>query len=88
MGRVSDTPTWDMWGISRKTWLYHLHTTGQFDSMVKFYENGIAMMRATNKSLIGTHKYSTLIDLGLDQEIFKREKTIEFYEERLKELVG
>ncbi len=85
MSRVSETPTWELWGISQSAWLYQLQTTGRLQMMIDHYNGGINLMEAANRDLVGSHKYADLTkkDLVL---IGKRNSTIDFYRKRLAEL--
>ena len=85
MSRVEDTKTFELWNLSEEVYLYMLSTEGILPSLVKYYEMGIKMMTAANRDLVSTRRYSDLSkeDLVL---ISKRNKTIDFYEKRLKEL--
>ncbi len=46
------------------------------------------MMEAINRDVLGTHKYQEIVGTDLEKGLAKREKTIEFYRIRLKELDG
>lgn len=54
--------------------------------MVKYYEDGIQMMTAANRDLIGTHQYKDIINTDLELLMKQRDKTIAFYRTRLMEL--
>lgn len=86
MSRIESKPTWELWGMSKEFWIYHLKTTGKFKLLVEYYESGISMMEAMNRDTIGTNKYKDIVGTDIEKTMFKRQKTISFYRKRLSEL--
>ena len=88
MARVESMPTHELWGISEEQWITYLTNSGSIDVLINYYEIGISMMEAINRDVLGTHRYSEIVGTDLERGLAKREKTIEFYRLRLKELEG
>jgi len=88
MSRVAEVPTWELWGISKKKYRYHLQTTGKTKVLIDYYEGGIEMAIAANRDLIGTHQYKEIVGTHLEQEMKQRDSMIVFYRKRLAELKG
>jgi len=88
VSRVESETTWGMWGLSEEQWHSHLCNSGTIAHLIKYYEDGIALMEARNRDIIGSHKYADLVNSKLGEEVTKREKTKDFYRLRLKELEG
>ena len=88
MSRVESMPTHELWGISGEQWINHLVYSGSIDILIKYYQDGIAMMEAINRDVLGTHKYLEIVGTDLEEGLANREKVISFYHIRLNELKG
>ena len=84
--RLKDVPTWVLWNVSKEVWLYHLQTTGKLQMLVDYYNNGIEMMLAANRDIVGNNQYRDIVNTELEVQMKQRDKTIRHYRDRLSEL--
>ena len=84
--RLKDVPTWVLWNVSKEVWLYHLQTTGKLQMLVDYYNNGIEMMLAANRDIVGNNQYRDIVNTELEVQMNQRDKTIRHYRDRLAEL--
>ena len=86
MGRVSEVPTWELWGMAQETWIYYLQSNGLHDEMIFFYTRGIEVIAANRRDIIGTHSMGEITQSPLRSKLYELDSTLAFYERRLKEL--